>query len=140
MKKNEPIRHIMSESVITTHHGEKLSEIRKKMQESGIHHLPVVSGTKLIGLISAPDILKYAFSSAFVPKTVDGDSTLDQLVSLEDVMIKNLVTIKSTDTVKHAAEMLSTREYNALPVVDDEQNLKGIVTTKDLITYLLDQY
>lgn len=43
MKKHEPIRHVMSHSLITVHHGDPVSKVRRLAAEHGVHHIPVVS-------------------------------------------------------------------------------------------------
>ncbi len=139
MKQNTSITKIMSADVIAATYEMKVSEIRKLMETHHIHHMPVMSGKKLIGLVSAVDILRASFSSALVGAG-ESDEVLDHTIALEDVMTAEPVTIKSTDTIKHAAEILSTSNYNSLPVVNENDELVGIVTTKDLIGYLLDQY
>jgi CBS domain-containing protein len=50
--------------------------------------------------------------------------------------------VKDADTIKSVAEILSKEEFHALPVVQeqDESQLAGIVTTTDVIKYLLEQY
>lgn len=54
-------------------------------------------------------------------------------------MTKDLVTI-TTDTLIHeVAEIFAEHQFNALPVIENKK-LKGIVTTKDIINYLLEQY
>ena len=60
-------------------------------------------------------------------------------VIVEQVMAKNLISVSSQTTIKDAAEILAKKEFHALPVVDNEK-LVGILTTTDLINYLLDQY
>ena len=54
-------------------------------------------------------------------------------------MEKNLIKVSPDTTIKEVAEILSQREFHALPVVLDEL-LVGMVTTTDLIKYLIDQY
>lgn len=61
------------------------------------------------------------------------------MFTIEQVMSKNLVTVSSTTTIKEVAEILSEKEFHALPVVDDSV-LVGIVTTTDLINFLLKQF
>jgi CBS domain-containing protein len=61
------------------------------------------------------------------------------LFTIEHVMAKNIVSVSSETTIKETAEILAKREFHAIPVVDDEK-LVGIVTTTDLINYLLEQY
>jgi len=54
-------------------------------------------------------------------------------------MAKDVVSVTSKNTIQEVAEFLAKKEFHALPVVDDGK-LKGIVTTTDLINYLLEQY
>ncbi len=135
MKRNEPISKIMQKEVITVHKGQMLSEVRALFTEHKIHHLPVVDGNKVIGIISATDIFQVSFGQS--DKEID--STLDHTTSLEEVMNKSPQTISSHDTIRAAAEVLSGGTFHSLPVVDDGV-LVGMVTSTDLIRYLLDQY
>ena len=54
-------------------------------------------------------------------------------------MAKKLVTVTTDTTVKEVAQILANKEFHALPVLK-EGTLVGIVTTTDLINYLLDQF
>jgi CBS domain-containing protein len=53
-------------------------------------------------------------------------------------MAKNLISVPPTATIKEVAELLAKKEFHALPVVSNNE-LVGIVTTTDLINYLIDQ-
>ena len=50
-----------------------------------------------------------------------------------DIMTKDVITVKRETTVRELAEIFETRNFGSLPVVDDEDNLIGIVTASDLI-------
>ena len=54
-------------------------------------------------------------------------------------MTKNVVTVTSNTSIKEVAKILSEREFHALPIVDDSI-LVGIVTTTDMMKYMLNQY
>lgn len=73
----------------------------------------------------------------------EDDDTVGSIVydmfTVPQVMAKTPEVISSEATVKEVAEILSKREFHALPVVDNG-DLVGIVTTTDLIKYLLAQY
>jgi CBS domain-containing protein len=49
------------------------------------------------------------------------------------------VSVSPVTTLKEVAEILSKREFHALPVVI-ENKLVGIVTTTDLINFMLEQF
>lgn len=66
-------------------------------------------------------------------------SIVYDMFTVPQVMAKTPEVISSEATVKEVAEILSKREFHALPVVDNG-DLVGIVTTTDLIKYLLAQY
>jgi len=57
MRKNEPIDNILTRDVDTVHTGMSVSDVRKLFAEKGFHHVPVVSGKKLLGMITASDVL-----------------------------------------------------------------------------------
>jgi CBS domain-containing protein len=139
MRKNEPIRKLMSTSVISIHHGEPVSQARKIMVESGVHHLPVVSGDALKGIISWSDLLRISFGDAFGADERAVDATLDHTFSLEQVMSADVVTVTSQTTVHEAAEILCKGDFHCLPVVDDGK-LVGMVTSSDLLKYLAELY
>ncbi|MCB0322409.1 MAG: CBS domain-containing protein [Bdellovibrionales bacterium] len=135
MRKNEPIATIMSTELVTAHVGQKLSEVRALLSQGHIHHIPVLSGERLVGLISSADILKAGYGGS----DSEIDSTLDFTAKLEDVMQNNPTTISAQSTVRDAAEILAEGSFHCLPVVKDEK-LVGIVTTTDLLRYLVAQY
>lgn len=139
MKRNEPVSHIMSTNLITVHHGDPISKVRKLMQETGVHHLPVVSGENLVGIISWSDILRLSFGDAFNADQRAVDATLDHSVKLEDVMKKEPFTIPQEGKIREAAEVLARGDFHSLPVVSGRK-LVGMVTSTDLIKYLLEQF
>jgi CBS domain-containing protein len=55
-------------------------------------------------------------------------------------MHKNPVTLPETGTVREAAEILAKSDFHSLPIVSGTSKLVGMVTTTDLIKYLLDQF
>ena len=139
MKRNEPLSTVMTKDPTTVNVTHKLSEVRKLMSDGGIHHVPVVSGTKLVGLISATDMVRLSFS-AYGADARAVDAMLDHEFSIEKVMSKDLTTLNSSQKVRDAATALSGGNFHSIPVVDDDNNLVGIVTSTDLIRYLADQY
>jgi len=137
MRRNEPVSKIMTRSPQTVHHGMLLSEVRALMAEHRCHHMPVVSGTKLVGLISSTDLLRISYEHG--QDTKHANAVMDHTRSIDDVMQEGLVTIGPKTTVRQAAEMFSKNWFHALPVVDGE-DLVGIITTTDIVNYLLEQY
>jgi CBS domain-containing membrane protein len=139
MKHHDPIAHHMSHDVIIAHHGDSISKVRALFREHGVHHIPVVNANQLVGIISWSDILRVSFGDAFQTDERAVDATLDHTLSLEQVMQKNPVTLPDTSTVREAAEILAGGTFHSIPIVSGTK-LVGIVTSTDLIKYLLAQF
>lgn len=102
-----------------------------------IHHIPVVSGEDLVGIVSWTDLVRISFGSAGFSSGKDLDALLDHNYKLEDVMIREPTSIEVSGTVRQAAKILGSENFHSLPVVDGKK-LVGIVTSTDLINYLAD--
>jgi CBS domain-containing protein len=139
MKHNEPVHKIMATDPVSVHEKQKLSDVHHLIVERKIHHVPVVSGRKLIGLISGNDLLRVSWGDVNRQDPREVDTLLDTL-TIRDAMQEDVVTVRRHDTVRRAAELLSQGEYHSLPVLDDDDALVGMVTSTDLIKYLLEQY
>ncbi len=129
----------MTTDMLTAHIDQNISEVRKILVENPIHHIPVVIGRKLVGLISSADMRKLSFALLFANKPVN-DEDIDKQFTIEEIMQKDIVTVNAKETIHRAAEMFCGGQFHSLPVLDDKHDLAGIVTSTDMIMYLLDQY
>ena len=140
MKKGTPVAAIMTQNVITLNYSDELLTAEKLFKKHHIRHIPVLKGDKLIGMLSYTDLLRISFADAIDDTSESEVETIVyNMFTIEQVMAKNLVTISSSSTIKEVAQILSKKEFHALPVVE-KSRLVGIVTTTDLINYLLEQY
>lgn len=140
MKRNEPVSKIMSTQLVTVHHGEPVSRVRQLIRENGVHHIPVVSGQQLVGIISHSDVLRVSFGDAFMTDERAVDATLDHTMTLEQLMQKDPVSVRENAPIREAAQILANGNFHSLPVVADGNKLVGMVTSTDLIRYLVDQF
>lgn len=138
MKKKKPVSSIMTKDVISVSEDDSLESVASIFRSKGIRHLPVRSGKKIVGIISRNDINRLTFGALF-DNQEDADAAILQMLSISQVMSDKPRTVSSDTTIKEVAEIFSKAEYHSLPVVDDEE-LKGIVTTTDVIKYMLEQY
>ena len=139
MKKRTPVSEILTSEVITLNHIDSLDTAERLFKSKNIRHIPVVSGDAIIGMLSYTDLLRISFADGAYEEEENVETIVYNMFTIEQVMAKNLVSVSSKTTIKEAAEILAKKEFHALPVVD-EGKLVGILTTTDLINYLLDQY
>ena len=139
MKRLEPVSKIMSKDLITLGLSDDLYKAEKLFKESHIRHIPVVENGHVIGMLSLSDLKRISFLDAYDANEVQIDNAIYKMLGIEQIMIKDPIIVDVNTTIKSVAEILSKKEFHALPVVDNDI-LVGIVTTTDLLVYLLDQY
>ena len=139
MKQKVPVSTIMTKEVVKLNITDSLTKAESLFKKHHIRHIPVVNSNKIIGMLSYTDLLRISFADAVEDDEEEIDTTVYNMFSVEQVMAKNLTSISPDTTIREAAEILASREFHALPVVEGSL-LVGIVTTTDLIKYLIDQY
>lgn len=138
MKKREPVSHIMTSHVFTVQESDSLQKVLNVIRKNKIRHLPVMKGNTISGIISSTDINRLTFGSLFENQEGADEAVLEML-SVPQVMTANPRSVRSDDAIRDVADIFVKEEFHALPVVDDGE-LKGIVTTTDVIRYMLGQY
>ena len=97
--------------------GHTLAEADELMAKYRISGVPICKDGKLIGIITNRD-MKF-------------ETDMSQLV--DNVMTRdNLVTAREGVTLEEAKEILRRHKIEKLPIVDDENHLKGLITIKDI--------
>ncbi|MGQ9693583.1 MAG: CBS and ACT domain-containing protein [Thermodesulfobacteriota bacterium] len=90
------------------------------MRKNSIRHLPVVEGDNLVGFVTEGDLRQASLLSM-----------VDQ-VSIEDIMIKNPITISPEANLEEAARLIYKHKIGGLPVVEGKK-LVGIITILDIL-------
>ena len=134
-----PISTIMTANVITVKPNDSLEKAETLFKKHKIRHIPVVDKKRLVGMLSMNDLLRISFADGAYEDEEEIETVVYEMFSLPQVMAKSIKTVNPETTIKEVAELLAKEEFHALPIVDGG-NLVGIVTTTDLIKYLLNQY
>ena len=122
---NEPVRTIMTTSVITLSPNSTLGEARDILLKKRIHHLPVIDeDRKLVGLVTSWDIFKLGKSESEY-----------HAIRVSEVMTRRLATLEPDDHIGAVAEVLMEHLFHAIPIVNGQNELEGIVTSYDLLRY-----
>ena len=107
------------------------SEVVRFFAEYRVHHLPVVEGPKVVGMLSSTDLLKL---DLFLPTGgARPPESVDARLRITEVMRAPPVTIAGHETVEVAAALMARHGVHALPVTGPDDRLIGILTTSDLI-------
>ncbi|RUA02124.1 MAG: CBS domain-containing protein [Deltaproteobacteria bacterium] len=127
----------MTKKVITIGPDTDIFSARDLMEKHHIRHLPVVREDGcLVGMITDRDlrsVIPYEFSSI---SGKDHRKTSEQeglARKIEEVMTTHLIKISPLDTIQDALLLIQRSKVGALPVVDDQNKLQGIISVRDLL-------
>lgn len=124
---NLEVRSIMTKDPVTAHPNQSIEDLSRLFVESEYQQLPVVDHGKLVGLITSSDVLKV------------NRFNLDQELKVKDVMTAKVVKITPKDKVGTAAELFADKRFKMIPVVNIDNELKGVVTAFDVIRCAFNQ-
>ncbi len=139
MKKRVPVSKIMTSNLVLLNITDSLEKAEGLFKKHNIRHVPVVNNDKIVGMLSYTDLLRISYADAAYEDEDHVDTIVYNMFTLQQVMVKTVKCVQATDTVYDVAKILAKENFHALPV-EENGKLVGIVTTTDLIMYLLDQY
>jgi acetoin utilization protein AcuB len=124
----------MARKVTTVGKSTGVLEAQKLMQDQKIRHLPVVDDdNRLVGMITDRDIrsaLPYDLTKGVATA---GEREKYTHLQVGDVMSTDLLPVSPTHTLQDAILLLEKKKVGALPVVDDEKRVVGILSVRDLL-------
>ncbi|MBI3960521.1 MAG: CBS domain-containing protein [Chloroflexi bacterium] len=143
------VREIMTAPVITITPDASIQDVARLMREHSISALPVVtSAGQLVGIVTEIDLItRHApprqpqyipLLWGLIPMRLDDYSTYKEQVRhilavyTEQLMTRDPATVRPTDTIEHAAELMIKPGHRSLPVVENGK-VVGIVTRTDLV-------
>ena len=136
MREHKAISTIMTKNIIALTREDDLERAEMLFNRHKIKHIPVVSGEAIIGMLSFTDLMRISFAETPDEENNSVESVVYNMFTIEQVMVKDVVTVTSQTTIKEVAQILAEREFHALPIVDGGV-LIGIVTTTDLLIVIL---
>jgi acetoin utilization protein AcuB len=124
----------MTRKVITLSPMDTVRDAQRVLEENRIHHLPVVEGEELVGIVSDTDLRKWFLRE----ETVNEKGTVSRRIgNVREIMTRDVTTMSPGDTIEDALLVLHRRRFGALPVVEGKK-LVGIVTKADVLAAFID--
>jgi CBS domain-containing protein len=128
------VRDIMQEKIVTISANESLSTVEDIMRLGRVRHMPVVSGGKLVGVVSERDLLRASLSSLSSHRKNERRAFL-YAVEIGRVMSQPPIVISPDASIQQAARTMAEAKIGCLPVVDGDE-LVGIVTETDVLRWV----
>ncbi len=112
-------------------------EARLILKEKKIRHLPVLDRGRLIGVVSDRDLKEAAPSGATTLDVYELNYLLAKM-KVRDLIKRDPITIKPTNSVEKAAQVMHDHKIGCLPVVDDAGALVGLITETELLEVMVE--
>ena len=135
--KSMKVSKYMTDKLVVAKPSDGSRQVFFRMRELGIRHMPVVDGdNKLLGIISDRDLRRPDWAEEAID--VSHVYRLDDNLTVGDLMTTNVTCVHTYDSLRKAAGIFIARRYGALPVLNKEQELVGILSPIDLLRALED--
>lgn len=129
------VQDIMTRSVVSVGVQDTLATVKQIFANAGFHHLLVVEGDELIGVVSDRDLLKALSPNIGTPlETPDDTLTLEKRVY--QIMSTNLIVLLDDACVGDAVNTFNNHAISCIPVVDRQQRPVGIISWRDILRIL----
>ncbi len=112
---------VMTDNVKTVPSTTTLAKAASLMKGQGVHHLAVMEGGDLVGIVSSRDLDSY--------------ERHDRGETVKDVATRNVVTVTPETPIRRAANIMRGRSIGSL-VVLSEGRVVGIITVSDLLSLI----
>lgn len=131
------VEDFMTAKVITATEETKVVEALDIMHENDFHRVPITRNGQLVGLVTEEIISSNSPSSA-TSLSIHELNYLLTKTTVGDIMVKNVTTIGPHDLVEEAAARMRDQQVGVLPVVENGNQLVGIITDKDIFSAFIE--
>jgi diguanylate cyclase (GGDEF)-like protein len=122
------LSNVMSTEVLTVSENASLQEISSLMRDNGYSCIMIAPEAKPLGIITERDMVKH------MSLLLEQDPSERQQLKAVDIMTTDLVTLNKDQLLMDALVICLANKIKHIPVVDDDENLCGIITYTDIAT------
>ena len=130
------VQSVMNTDLFTVQPDTILKEANIIFERELIHHLPVISDTgQFLGIISKSDILLLMDwgTKLKLPSSLRKNTFLLTSNLVQDIMESNVIVVSPEDSLGKCVQIFKENYFHALPVIDIQGKLVGLITTYDLM-------
>ena len=127
---------VMTDNPLMMAPTETVRQADELMAENNIRQIPVVKNRELVGIVTDRDIRSF-LSGALLENPAARENALNTKIG--DIMTTEPADLTPDDDLQDVVEMLIEHKYGAIPVVDEERHLVGIVSYIDVLRCFLNR-
>ena len=130
------VKDVMTTNLVSVKQDTILKEVKILFDNHNIHHIPVINDqNKFVGIISKTDLILLMDwgTKMNLPSSMRRNTFLLTSNLANDIMETNVMKLKANDTIQRCVQIFRENYFRALPVVNEQDELIGIITTYDLM-------
>ena len=130
------VEEIMTSKVFTVEQHDMIDRVFFLLHYEKVRHLPVVKRGKVIGIVSDRDLYKALGpkSNSNTIEATEGNTALHVIPQkVQHIMRRGVLTVTPDTYASEAASIMANNKIGALPVVDKNGKLTGIITATDIL-------
>ena len=133
------LKELMVSPVVSVQAEEDFKNVEAKFRTRGIRHLPVVDNMNhVVGLITQRDLYRI-----ISPRHTEDGYVYDPSMLTDFVLSRQMTasphTLMADDPVSKALDVMIRNKYGCIPIVNTENKLVGIVTSRDILKWAASQ-
>lgn len=135
---NISVKELMTKEIHSVLENDTMDKVSELFAVNEFHHVPVVTEEGTIkGMISKSDYyrLQHGFTLFRSKQSSAYNDAIMRSMLAREVMTQKIVTLKPDDPISIALGIFRENIFHALPVVDEDKRLIGILTTYDLLNH-----
>lgn len=120
-----PIRDLMTAMPHTIGHDMTVSLAKKMMADHRCHHLPVLDGGRIVGIVTSTDVAK---TERLLPQSDD--------LPVEDIMVEDPVEVTGSENALTVIKLMKQKAIGSVIIAPSAEQKMGIFTSTDALHYL----
>lgn len=137
MNLSNPISTIMTTDLVMVEPDDKVKVVKDIMEANGIHHVPVVKYGKLVGMVSKTDLFYFLKGMSYDSYEEVLNNVRLKNYTAEEIMTESLDCLLPHESIEKALELFQRNRYHAIPIIKDNDDIVGILTTFDIVSLVL---
>jgi acetoin utilization protein AcuB len=134
MNLNSTVAELMSTNIECVQPDQQIIDLKHIYEKEPFHqHVPVTENNQLVGIVSLIDFMRAIHNAS-----LDDNEPVYHSILVKDIMSLHPVSIAPTATLKDASKQLIDGGFHSL-IVTENKEVKGIITTTDLLKFLIAQ-
>ncbi len=130
------VSEIMSKHVFYVDVEDTVRKADDIMNDEKVNQLPVVEGTKIVGMITDRKIMEYTLRDIYDAGQTYGEAGFNKIIDYEKIMHPITHVVYPEDSIAKAIKLMAKHKLDCIPVVDWEMNLMGLLTHTDVLLYM----